>query len=141
MTITTATASLAASGVQPRANHYTNVLAGKLAGQVVSLSGSALVWLAKIPPNAKSVQLITRHASGATTGVLNYGISSGDGASISVSALGSGIADVTFHISPPVDVTWDDAGGERAKYVTATRVSGTVTAVSLAINYQITYGF
>ena len=141
MAITTATASLAASGVVPKANHYTNILAGTLAGQVVSLSASARVWLAKIPPNAKSVQLIARHASGADTAVINYGISSGDGSSLSASALGSGIADVTFHISAPVDLTWDDAGGERAKYVTATRVSGTVTAVSLAINYQITYGF
>ena len=140
MAITTATASLAASGVVPKANHYTNILAGNKAG-VQSLSTSALMWLAKIPPDAKNVQLIVHHNSGgAATAVVNYGISSGDGAS-SKSALGSSIADVTTYISAPVNVTWDDAGGERAKYVTANRVSGTVTAVSLAINYQITYGF
>jgi hypothetical protein len=140
MTITTATASLAASGVVPKANHYTNVLAGTKTG-VVSLSASALVWLAKIPPNCKNVQLIVNHNSGgAATAVIDYGIASEDG-SVSKSALGSSIADVTTYISAPVNVTWDDAGGERAKYVTANRVSGTVTAVSLAINYQITYGF
>ena len=140
MAITTATASLAASGVVPKANHYTNILAGNKAG-VQSLSTSALMWLAKIPPDAKNVQLIVHHNSGgAATAVVNYGISSGDGASISASALGSGIADVTVHISSPVNLTWDDAGGERAKYVTASRVSGSVTA-SIVYNYQITYGF
>ena len=134
----TVTASLAASGVVPKANHYTNILAGEKTG-ALSLSGSALMLLAKIPPNCKSVQLIAKHTSGAATGVVNYGTRAGDG-SLAASVLGSALASGTIHISTPIDVTWDEAGGERLKYVTMSLVSGTVTT-SLIVSYQITYGF
>ena len=136
--MSTVTASLAASGVVPKANHYTNVVVGTRSG-TLSLSGSALLPMAKIPPNAKDVQLIVQHISGATTGVMNYGTRAEDG-SLAASALGSSIASGVTHISAPIALTWDDAGGERLKYVTASLVSGTVTA-SLVFNYQITYGF
>jgi hypothetical protein len=134
----TVTASLAASGVVPKANHYTNILSGTRSG-TLSISGQALLLMAKIPPNVKDLQLTVQHISGATTGVMNYGTRAQDG-SLAASALGSSIASGVTHISPPIDVTWDDAGGETYKYVIASLVSGTVTA-SLVFNYQITYGF
>lgn len=135
----TVTASAAQSTVNVKGNHVNNIIAGNYAG-AVSLSGSANLWLAKVPPNAKQVQLIVRHVSGASTGVANYGIRNGAGSSATYSALGSSISSGTTHISPPVNLTWDDTNGERAKYVVASMVSGTVTA-SLSFSYQVTYIF
>jgi hypothetical protein len=135
----TVTASVAANTYVAKGNHVNNIVAGNYAG-ALSLSGSSRLLMAKVPANAKSVQLIVRHVSGASTGVMNYGIRNGAGDSATVSALGSSIASGVTHISPPLDLTWDDANGERVKYVVASAVSGTVTA-SLSFSYQVTYIF
>jgi len=138
MSITTLSA--AASGVQPKSLHFGNFVVGTSSGTGLTASAAATyMLLAKLPPNAKNVQLIVKHTSGAATGVMNYGVVAGDG-SWAASVLGSSVASGDMHISAPVDLTWDEAGSEKVKYVTMSNVSGTLTA-SLTVNYQVCFGY
>jgi hypothetical protein len=144
MAVTTLTASLALSTVTPPSVHAgTNTLSGTYnsGATVLSLSASGLLLLAKIPVNAKNVQLISRHTTGATSYSMDFGIGSGDsGGTNSASVLGSAVVFNAVHISPPVSPVWDDAAGERHQYVTGILTTATATT-SLIVNYSITYNF
>jgi hypothetical protein len=142
MASTTQTCSLAQPAAVPLANHTMNILSGSYSG-AISTSGSARILMAKIPATATRVQLTTRHTSGATSQVLNFGLKSGTAGSYtdSVSVFGQVADGVTF-LSPAVDAStrWNADTGETFKYVIASLQSGSVTA-SFCLNYQITYTF
>jgi len=109
---------------------------------VLSASGSALLLAAKVPVTAKNLRFAGMHNSGATGLVLNVGLRHGHSASTSISALGQMDAQNVPVWTNPVDVDdyWDDAGGERWKYVTFSKQSGTASA-SFVLQGEITYDF
>ena len=138
MATVTHTASLAQSNYVPLSNIGTNLISGVVGPITLSASGSGMILLAKIPPNAK-VTILEAHTSGATTQVLNLGVRSGRNTSLTASALGgTGAAQGAANLSIPYQCVRDETDGEMFKYVIATLQSGSVTA-SFQINYQITY--
>lgn len=137
---TTLTASLAYSGVQPKGVHTGATLTGKWEGAGLSLSGSGMLLMAKVPYGAKNIMLLEHHElNGAATNVMNFGVRHGASASTSFSALGADLAAIT-NLGKPYTPAFEGAGGESFKYVVGTHVSGTVTA-SLNIYYSVTYDF
>jgi len=135
----TITGSLAAASVQPLGNHVINVIAGQASLSSLSASGSGMALMCVIPPNAKNVQLEVQHISGETACVMNYGYRTENG-SLSASAFLAGVADTLVTLSKPVTMSADEANGERRRFITATKVSGTAGAAAVA-NFQVTYTF
>ena len=136
----TATASMPQANIVPVANHGANSIPVNWGPSALSASGSGLVLLAKIPINAKNVQFIGTQAAGATAQVINLGIRHGHSASMTVSAMGNMPTQLTAVATVPYTPAWDDAGGERHKYVVASKESGTQT-VSVVITGRIFYDF
>ena len=140
----TITSSLAISTYSPPAVHAgANSIRGKYVlptGFSLS-SANAMLLLTKIPVNAKDVQIhsYTAQAGTGAVAVINFGVRGGETTSLSVSALGVSPA-LGHYLGPPYTPGWDDANGEKYKYVTATLESGTASA-SITLNFAITYHF
>jgi len=136
----TATASLALPAITPHRPHTgTHILQGTYDGAGLSASGSGMLLLAKIPPDAL-VTVVEEHSTGAATQVYNVGIRAEAG-SLSASALTSLKAGGTAGQSVqhgPYQCVREETTNESFKYVTATLQSGTVTA-STAIRYLVIY--
>lgn len=144
MASTTKTVTIAQSSAPTVAHLGVNVIAGSNAGLSASLSASASAVLlcAKIPVNAKNVQVIWQAIhTGATGAKLQWGIKSGD--SVTASAL-MALTDIAVtnlsgpHMGPVYQPTWDDSAGDSVKYVQCSVGSGTVAA-AFVVDYQITF--
>ena len=108
----------------------------------LSASASAVLLLAKIPPQAKDVQILWQaDPTGATGAKLQFGIKSGDSVTASALVALTDIA-VTNTVGPILSArytpTWDDSAGETVKYVQCSVGSGTVSA-GFVLRYQVTY--
>lgn len=140
----TITSSLAVSAYSPPAVHAgPNSIRGKYilpTGFSLSSAG-AMLFLTKIPVNAKDVQIhsYTAQAGTGAAAVINFGVRGGETTSVSISALGASPA-LGHYLGPPYTPGWDDANGETYKIVTATLESGTASA-SITLNFNVTYSF
>lgn len=137
---TTRTASLATSNAPVPGVHTGGVIQGKYEGAGLSASGSALLFLCKIPASC-NVSIVETHVSGSATQVLNVGVRGGNSTSVSVSALmGAAAASAAdnANFGGPYTTTWDQTAGETFKYVVASLQSGTVTA-SMNVYFSVFY--
>jgi len=148
----TVTASLAQSTVIPPANHVLNILGGSHEA-ILSTSAVSRLLMAKIPANAKRVQVLVSgtHGGGTAAGDINIGIVPGTAGSntLSISAFGSfkpaaaavDEAAANF-LSGTLDMSdrWNQVAGETFKYIVASNASATITT-AFSLKWQITYGF
>jgi len=106
----------------------------------LSMSGSGLVLLAKVPEAAYDVQFHGVHVTDDTSQVLQLGLRHALSASTSISALGRMPMKNVPVWTRPVDIPGYGTGGslERWKYVTVSRESGTVGS-SMVIAGDVTY--
>lgn len=137
--MSTLTASLALPTYTPPVVHTGTTVSGKYTG-AVSTSASGIVFLAKVPNTAKTVQLVTYHTGPETTMTINYGIRSGATTSTSVSAFVSDATINSTRVSNVVVPVEDSTLGESFKYVTASLQAGT-KAASSTIYYTIHCSF
>jgi len=144
MASTTRTVTIAGSAAPLYTPLGSHTIVGSNSGIAASLSASAsaVLLLAKIPPNCKNIQMTWQAIhTGATGAKLQFGIKSGD--SVSASALMT-LTDIAVtdlagpFMSKTYTPTWDDSAGETVKYVQCSVGSGTASA-AFVVDYSITF--
>jgi hypothetical protein len=147
MASTTKTTTYAQAGYQAMANAFGNMINGTVSGGAyasLSPSASAVLLLAKIPPQAKHLRIQWNAVHTDSTGAkLQFGVKSADSVTASALVALTDIAVTTttaWAVSAVYDPTWDDSAGEQVKYVQCSLGSGTISA-GFVLNYVITYDF
>ena len=144
---TTATASLAQTGVQPNGNHTGVTLSGTSTGASggLSASASAVLLMAKLPYGCKNVMLgFSAIHTGATGAKLQFGVVD-RGGSVTASAISTQVdlavtTRTAWQVFTPYNPDWADADSHQWKYLQCSTSSGTITA-GFVIDYQVSYDF